>query len=234
MPYIPEHRFQGNLYTNGSEYILLSNGELYQGSYYKLSSGKYYTGKNPYINITQEIIPIPQSDPNAFVDDYILNQSTLKLGGFGFLNSAITTNYITLFNIDENITYFVPQPSIPIPTSEDYTNGTFIRYILFNTVTKSYLEVNKNTYENILNKDAAWDYFNYQAFTLPWRISGTKEEITQTNTKMIVVVSRKNNLPNLSLYLVNLYEFSKLEIPDIPYTYTITYVEPEAATPVVS
>jgi|TARA_R110000744_G_scaffold31294_1_gene73641 hypothetical protein len=51
---------------------------------------------------------------------------------------------------------------------------------------------------------------------------------------MIVVVSRKNNLPNLSLYLVNLYEFSKLEIPDIPYTYTITYVEPEAATPVVS
>ena len=45
---------------------------------------------------------------------------------------------------------------------------------------------------------------------------------------MVYVISQENNLPSLSLYLVNLYEFSKLDITDESFTYTITYSSPES------
>jgi len=220
MPYIPEHRFQGDLYSSLGEFIILETNVPYEGYYHKLSSGKYFTGKTPYIEITQELVPIAISTPSSFNN----TAPVLTLGGLGFPNRNITENYFRIFGVNKNLTYFIPQPISQSPTTEDYTNGTFIRYILFNTVIKNYLEVDQNTYTNIKSKNPEWDYFNYQAFTLPWRISGTKEEIIQTNTKMIVIVSRDNNLPTLSSYLVDLCEYSttKQDIEEL-FTYTITY-----------
>tara|TARA_R110000822_G_scaffold291727_1_gene413690 strand:+ start:4053 stop:4772 length:720 start_codon:yes stop_codon:yes gene_type:complete len=236
MPYIPEHRFQGDLYTNGGEYAILSTGKAYQGFYHKLSSGKSFTEKTPYTNITQELIPIGSTDTaganaqfNRSLNPVRTIGDIIDLNPLNFSNNLIfnsleqTSTYINTFQIDSNQSYLTPIPYLPLPTPEDYTNGTFIRYILFNTVSKNYLEVNQDTYNNISSRNSSWDYFPYIAFTLPWRLSGTKEEIIQTNTKMIVVVSRDNNLPSLSSYLVDLYEYSKLNKVEEPFTYTIIY-----------
>jgi len=229
MPYIPEHRFQGDLYSSLGEFIILETNVPYEGYYHKLSSGKYFTGKTPYINITQELVPITTSTPSSFNN----SAPVLTLGGLGFPNRNITENYFRIFGVNKNLTYLIPQSLATTPTTEDYTNGTLIRYILFNTVIKNYLEVDQNTYNNIQSKNPEWDYFNYQAFTLPWRISGTKEEIIQTNTKMIVVVSRDNNLPSLSSYLVDLCEYSKTKPDQDIFTYSITYqnIEGESSSP---
>jgi len=229
MPYIPEHRFQGDLYSSLGEFIILETNVPYEGYYHKLSSGKYFTGKTPYINITQELVPITTSTPSSFNN----SAPVLTLGGLGFPNRNITENYFRIFGVNKNLTYLIPQSLATTPTTEDYTNGTLIRYILFNTVIKNYLEVDQNTYNNIQSKNPEWDYFNYQAFTLPWRISGTKEEIIQTNTKMIVVVSRDYNLPSLSSYLVDLCEYSKTKPDQDIFTYSITYqnIEGESSSP---
>ena len=40
---------------------------------------------------------------------------------------------------------------------------------------------------------------------------------------MIVAVSRDNNLPSLSSYIVDLCEYSKIKPEEEPFTYTITY-----------
>ena len=236
MPYIPEHRFQGNLYTNGGEYTILSSGKEYQGFYYKVSTGKFFSGKTPYNSITQELIPIViSSTVNNTLSNTSLNPpriigntlesslNPIKYPYFGYKSLEQTSTYINAFNIDVNKTYLTPPPFLPNPTSEDYANGTFIRYILFNTVTKNYIEVDQNTFNKISSQNPSWDYFPYISFTLPWKISGTKKEILETNTKMIAVVIQENNLPSLSLYLVNLYEFSKLDSSNEPFTYTITY-----------
>ena len=219
MPYIPEHRFQGDLYSNLGEFVILETNQPYEGSYHKLSSGKYFTGATPYINITQELVPAAQASPLSTLN----GNPVLTLGGLGYPNRANTENYFRLFNVNKDLVYFIPQPQNPILSPQDYTNGTFIRYLLYNTVTKNYLEVDQNTYDNIKKKNPEWDYFNYQSFTLPWKISGTKEEILQTNTKMIVVVSSNNNLPSLSSYLVDLYEYSKIKPTKDIFTYSITY-----------
>ena len=216
MPYIPEHRFQGNLYSNLGEFVILETNVPYQGSYHKLSSGKFFSGATPYNNISQELVPLADTSPSSLLN----NQPVLTLGGSGFPNKNITENYFKIFNVNKNLTYFIPQSFSPIPTSEDYANGTFIRYFLYNTVTKNYLEVDQDTYDSIKKKSPEWDYFNYQAFILPWRISGTREQITKTNTRMIEVIGKNSNL---SSYLVDLCEYSKITPAKDIFTYKITY-----------
>ena len=226
MPYIPEHRFQGNLYSNLGEFVILETNVPYQGSYHKLSSGKFFAGATPYNNISQELVPLADTSPSSLLN----NQPVLTLGGSGFPNKNITENYFKIFNVNKNLTYFIPQSFSPIPTSEDYANGTFIRYFLYNTVTKNYLEVDQDTYDSIKKKNPEWDYFNYQSLIVPWRISGTKEQIIKTNTRMIEVIGKNSNL---SSYLVDLCEYSKVKPTKNIFTYSITYqnMEGEPSTP---
>ena len=60
--YYPKNKIQQNLQTNGSEYKTIvsynNNGPYYVGSYYKLSTGKYYTGKFPGDGKNEELISI--------------------------------------------------------------------------------------------------------------------------------------------------------------------------------
>lgn len=61
MAYYPKNKIQQNLQTNGGEYKTIvnynNNGPYYVGSYYKLATGKYYTGKFPGDGKNEELIP---------------------------------------------------------------------------------------------------------------------------------------------------------------------------------
>ena len=95
MPYIPEHRFQGNLYTNGEEFVILNSNTFYQGQYHKLSSGKYFTGATPYINGSQELVLFSNTSQQSLNN----SQPVLTLGGSGYPNRNITENYFRLFTL---------------------------------------------------------------------------------------------------------------------------------------
>ncbi len=223
MPYIPEHRFQGDLYANSGEFVILETNVPYQGFYHKLSSGKFFSGATPYSNVSQELIPLADTSPSSFLN----NQPVLTLGGRGYPNKNITEEYFKLFKVNKELVYKIPQSFSPIPTDEDYAKGTFIRYFLYNTVTKNYLEVTQDTYDSIKKKNPEWDYFNYQALIVPWRISGTKKQIIKTNTRMIEVIGKNSNL---SSYLVDLCEYSKVKPTKDIFTYSITYQNMEGAS----
>ena len=45
--YFPPSQIKTNLYTSGKELSYASNGDEYVGFYFKTSSGRYYSGKNP-------------------------------------------------------------------------------------------------------------------------------------------------------------------------------------------
>ena len=70
MPYIPEHRFQGDLYSNLGEFVILETNQPYEGSYHKLSSGKYFTGATPYI--TGSNLKVWANTTVALIDDSFL------------------------------------------------------------------------------------------------------------------------------------------------------------------
>jgi hypothetical protein len=67
MAYYPKNKIQQNLQTNGSMLKTIanynSNGQYYVGSYYKLSTGKYYTGKFPGDGNNEELIEVISNTP---------------------------------------------------------------------------------------------------------------------------------------------------------------------------
>ena len=92
--YYPKSQIQPNLYTNGDEFFLINTQTPYTGYYYKLSTGKKYTGKNPDEGTGIELIPnttlggnptdpLPNSTPDSIrttenLSDFRLaNPSTL-------------------------------------------------------------------------------------------------------------------------------------------------------------
>jgi len=239
MRYIPEHRYLGNLYTNGGEFVFLSNGQPYRGSYYVLSTGRYFTGNTPYTDSSEEIVSIGnQTDAAtaAFQNPNGLVNPPITVGDLADIDVTLFPNYLTFenalernsnyfnyFNVNVSDTYLVPVSYIPVLTPKDYENGSFIRYILYNVVDKIYLEVDKPTYDNIYQRNPQWDYQRYIAFKLPWRITGTEQEIIDTNSKLIFVTAQDNKIPNLELYLVDLAKFSNLNLAPKEFTYTVTY-----------
>lgn len=62
MAYIPKNKIQTNLYTNGGEYISTSTRQSYSGIYYKLSTGKVFSGKGLDDPNSIELIPTPFID----------------------------------------------------------------------------------------------------------------------------------------------------------------------------
>jgi hypothetical protein len=62
MTYIPKNKIQAGLYTKGGEYSLVSNRQPYSGYYYKLATGKAFSGKNINDPNSKELIPTPFID----------------------------------------------------------------------------------------------------------------------------------------------------------------------------
>jgi len=62
MAYYPKNKIQSILNTSGDEYILASTKEPYSGYYYKLSNGKFFTGKTPNDPNSKELIKAPNEE----------------------------------------------------------------------------------------------------------------------------------------------------------------------------
>jgi hypothetical protein len=191
--YYPKSQITTNLYTNGGEFIYVSSQAQYIGYYYKTSSGKYFTGRTPQdapnlelksisIDVDINTLPVSYSIPINTSDDNVENYNNLK-----------NNDRILLFSP----TYYQPQP-----TSQDYQIGEFQRYFVKKSNELIYIEVNKITYEAILNKSSNWVWYDYLAFNLPWSISGDKLQVAKTNNN---TYNDNNYLIDLEIYIYIIY-----------------------------
>ena len=57
MSYYPKSQIITNLYTNGNELFLQSDGSPYAGFYYKTSNGSYFSGKTPQDIPSVKLLP---------------------------------------------------------------------------------------------------------------------------------------------------------------------------------
>ena len=70
--YFPKSQIKTDLYTNGEEFTILKSNTPYVGSYYSVSSGKFYTGKNPNDGGNFELVPnYSEFNPNLNSDSPI-------------------------------------------------------------------------------------------------------------------------------------------------------------------
>jgi len=173
MPYYPKSQIQTNLYTNGGEYILSDTRREYIGSYYKLSTGKTYTGKSPNDNIPVELLPYDFiTENNSTLSPLLAKESTDATKVILPLNDTPTDDqgrpYPTQFSATAYSQIYPVQPrSIPVynqtfPTPEDTARGFYVRYFCKKTNELKYLEIDKDTFDKLNKKspEIAWDLYN--------------------------------------------------------------------------
>ena len=112
--YYPKSQIKTNLYTNGNEYTVLSTGDIYQGFYYKISTGEYFTGRTPDDRPNLEIVPIIQPTEVTLnnvsfrynIDvafDYEIIKRKLALNTYDFVLIDLDKTHLEM---DDNLVYF--------------------------------------------------------------------------------------------------------------------------------
>jgi hypothetical protein len=203
--YFPKSQVVINLFTNGEELIYFSSGLDYKGYYFKTSNNKYFTGKSPNNGINNELLLKPQQ---IFKED-----------GDPKFTQTLPSYYNIIKKINPDFVRQPPLYSYPLITPQDYKNGVFTRYFCKKTNEILYIEINKKTYDKLINKDPKIIYQLYQPFKMVWQISGSKEQVFNTNKNVTKYMIDKFLLPSFNQFLKEDYlKFYKLSESSNLYT----------------
>jgi hypothetical protein len=213
--YYPKSQIRTNLYTNGQEYILKYDGSNYVGYYWKTSSGRYYTGKTPQDQNSQEIVLSAEGErlqSNQTVTTQgktatiTLTHRVLSAGPDSpplAYNEDLVVSYMTLNNISTANPPVVDLPTYtaPPPSESDYMIGEFRRYFCKKANELIYLEINKDTYDRLQGRNPNILWKLYIPFYLPWTLVGEKQKVYTTNNNIVQLTIQKNKLPKFADFL---------------------------------
>jgi hypothetical protein len=200
MSYYPKNRVKTNLYTEGREYAIESTSQPYKGYYHKLYTGELFTGKTPSDLPVEKLILIP---PNINGELPFSNDNYKQIFNIsGYLVS--TYNYLNITNsslAEKNL----PYPIIPQPTQQDYQLGEFRRYFAKKINEIKFIEINKDTYDNLNSQNSSWLWELYQVFFIPWSISGDKQTVAKTNRNIVMLTMQRLNIYGFNKFLKENY-----------------------------
>ena len=194
--YYPKSQIIENLKANpGDGLVNPDTGQEYEGSYYKTSDGKFYTGKNPQDPPNRKLIqsaPVDKSKDSEPLPEsyYIIDDAYFASIGRGVNTPSPRP----------------PKSSYPKPTESDYKLGEFQRYFLYNITKKEYLEVNKKEFNLFKSKNnqVQWQY--YQSLQLNWNLTGIKEDVYIVNRRIVDLVEFRNNAQGFTNYFKNKFD----------------------------
>jgi hypothetical protein len=198
MQYYPKSQIKTNLYTNGAEFSLYVNSQnFYTGYYYKISTGKVYSGKNPSDPSTKPLYP-----PSPFIEDqksfpsltYITLRDSFRIEGVDEDKENLDfTQYNSISNSKNFISRLVPTTNPTHPTEQDKQNGYFTRYFCKKNNELKYIEISKDMFTKLNSKDsqAAWDL--YTPVSIKWIIKGDINVVNATNSTNVNIAARNNN-----------------------------------------
>jgi len=172
--YYPKSQIKNNLYTNGDEYVLSTTQQSYKGYYYETSNGGKYTGKFPDDGSNILLIELtPSSDAPG-------------------KNNPILTLAISQYNTNIQPERFLPLPIQTLPTQKDKDLGSFPRYFCKKTNENLYIEINKEQFTKLQNRDKtiAWDL--YTSLQVIWQIKGGKTQTYNANKNNITLIEQRN------------------------------------------
>jgi len=192
--YFPLSQISTNLYTSSGEFQYpASSGKVnlgYTGYYFKTSDGRYFTGKTPQDVPNDEIVPTRQD---------ILATSNPS--------GASTSNYITVPRVYSNsnprlpVGNYPPKISIPFPTQDDYNTGEFQRYFSKQINDTKFTEINKSDFNALVSKDSSYLWELFITISIPWDITGNKDQAEQTNKNITLLTESKNKIFGFSKFI---------------------------------
>ena len=202
MPYYPSNKINPNQYTSGGEYQILATGQPYVGYYYTTFTGQIFTGKNPQDLPNKELTPWEHGgddNKNEFGFEYFFNEDA---------------EYYNFTRKDTNVKPTISPNELPVyenitPSSEDYNLGEFLRYFFKKRNEKVFVEVSVTQYNNISKNPSGYAYILYKPFTIPWKLTGNKNDVAKLNTNMVKLTQRDQKVPGLEKILFNPLQFYK-------------------------
>lgn len=190
MAYYPKNRIETNLYTRGGEFAVSITGTEYTGYYYKLYNGTYFTGKTPNDKPNQELIPLTVTNASDNPVVVTLNQETNKS----------LQNYVGLL-IKDPEDKKLPTPYYPKPTEQDYKIGEIQRYFSKKINDNIFIEINQTEFDNLSTQNSAYLWQYYTTFSIPWEISGVKQEVENININIVNLAEFNNKVPGFRSFI---------------------------------
>jgi len=193
--YYPLSQIKTNLYTNGGEFITMSDSKQYVGFYFKTSDGRYFTGKTPQDLPNQELINIFTLNNVDIINNPLLSPVIIE---------QEDTSNIPYLNLSSqnftNITYN-PYYSPTLPTAQNYQNGEFQRYFCKKTNEIQYIEINQTQFDKLVIQDPQIEFSLYEPFTITWQLTGDKQTVARVNKNVVELAMIRQKLPKFNLYL---------------------------------
>jgi hypothetical protein len=200
--YYPKSQIKTNLYTNGGEYILSTSKIEYKGYYYEISNGNKYTGKTP--NNRPNILLLPSTTPQLpLPTNYSSPNSLITLN-----NPDDTNPYYPSYDLNyvkNTPSRLIPSFNPTLPTPQEKQNGQYTRYFCKKTNELKYLEIDKETYDQLKTKNPkiAWDL--YEPASLLWVIKGNQETVFNTNKAAVFKIEQNQRWNGFSQYFKENY-----------------------------
>jgi hypothetical protein len=195
--YYPKSQITPNLYTNGNEFVLSTTQEVYSGFYYKVSTGKFYTGRNQDDKPNVELLPLITSQTIStptqenFQSNYITTTSIFDANNETYLN----------IKSQQPTSKFIPTYLPETPTQQDYQVGEFRRYFCKKTNQIQYIEINQEQFDQLVAKDPQIEFSLYLPFFINWQLTGDEQQVARVNKNSVDLISFQQKLPNLNQYL---------------------------------
>jgi hypothetical protein len=199
MAYYPKNRIQTDLYTNGGEYSIKSTGENYTGYYYKLYNNTIFTGKTPNDSPNQEL--------TLYLETIEDNPLLVIVEPF---SDPEVNNYNLL--TEKPSPKIVPLPYYPVPTENDYKLGEFQRYFMKQINNLSFTEISKIDYNALVNRNETYLWPLYTPISIPWEISGNKDQIQQTNKRITLLTEQQSKVYGFSKFIEKTGGYNKFAI----------------------
>ena len=196
--YFPKSQITPNLYSN-NDLIYKSTGKVYTGYYFKISSGKYYTGRTPDDRPNEELI-LPEIPVTSATFSTVATTISSVSPDISLESTLDVIVYNTLFPNLLDIT-LIPYYNPVIPTQQDYQNSEFQRYFCKKTNEIQYIEIDLDQFTKLKAKDPQILYQLYQPFTITWILTGSKEQVAKTNRNIVELASFRQKLFRFGDYL---------------------------------
>jgi hypothetical protein len=204
--YYPLSQITSNLYTNGNEFVVNETKQIYIGYYFKTSKGQFYTGKTPTDKPNNLLLPISQEtnnqpEPTSSGFIALLYDGTEEFYENLPYNPDLVVDYVNAASIDITKKIYPVVFTSTTPTPQDYQIGEFRRYFCKKVNEITYIEINKDTHDKLVNLDPQIEYALYIPFYINWQLTGDKQQVARTNKNIVDLTMKRLRLPKFNLYL---------------------------------
>ena len=206
--YYQDHQITKNLFTNGKEFMTLSDWKEYTGPYHVYSTGEVYTEAEWHPKKSTKLVRYRERSESYF--KYI----DIKY----YAKKAIISSAQKYDNYKKPISVFIQ------PTNDDYTNGFITRHFAYkrNEKNQFFVEVDKKQTIDFYVDRMGINQYLYGVFDITWKLTGPEFDIknsegnilefgvVDTNKRTVARLSRE--FPILAVTLNNPKQFSKYDV----------------------